>query len=41
MIDSRFANDLRGPEPSDRFPWFIAALLAAVAVCGLIGWRMM
>lgn len=38
MMRHDFADDLRGPDPRDRFPWFPIAILAAAVICAAFGW---
>jgi hypothetical protein len=33
-----FADELRGPDPRDRFPWFPIAILAAAVILIWILW---
>lgn len=40
-MEPDFADDLRGPDPRDRFPWFPIAILAAAVICAAFGWRVL
>jgi hypothetical protein len=33
-----FADDLRGPDPDDRFPAWLISLIAAAIICGAVMW---
>ncbi len=41
MMQHDFADDLRGPDPDDRFNWYAIVIVLAAVACGIIAWRVM